>query len=69
MFVHPITGVGAFLASFVVFFQDAESLPLTVFSTDAVTEGLLGIGTAIAINTFRLVGALRSTVSWLQSQF
>lgn len=51
-----------------MFYEDPEKLPLTVFSTDAGVESVLGIGTAIVVNVFKFVGAPDATVNWVPSQ-
>lgn len=65
----PIAGAAMLIGTYVVFYKDAESLPLTVFSTDAGVESTLGIGTAIIVNMFRLAGAIRAAWRWVRSQF
>lgn len=65
----PIAGAAMLIATYVVFYKDAESLPLTVLSTDAGVESALGIGTALVVNLFRLAGAIRAAWRWVRSQF
>lgn len=67
--VVPVVGAAMLIGTYVVFYKDAESLPLTVFSTDAGIESTLGIGTAIVVNVFRLAGAIRAAWRWVRSQF
>lgn len=65
----PIAGAAMLIGTYVVFYKDAESLPLTVFSTDAGVESTLGIGTAIIVNMFQLAGAILAAWRWVRSQF
>ncbi|WP_459192072.1 hypothetical protein [Halosimplex sp. J119] len=66
--VLPLVGASMLIGTYVVFYKDPEKLPLTVFSTDAGIESVLGIGTAIVVNVFKFVGALDAAVSWVLSQ-
>jgi glycerol uptake facilitator-like aquaporin len=68
-FITPIAGAAMLIATYVVFYKDAEALPLTVFSTDAGVESSLGVGTALVVNLFRLAGAIRAGWRWVLSQF
>lgn len=68
-FFVPVAGVALLIGTYVVFYKDPESLPLTVFSTDTAIESSLGIGTALVVSLFQLAGATRAAWRWIVSQF
>lgn len=66
----PIVGVTFGVVTYIAFFRDADTLPLTTFSMDSIgIDGVIGIGAAMLVNLFKFIGALRTTFNWLLSQF
>lgn len=61
----PVLGVAMIIGTYVVFYKDADNLPLTVLGTDAGIDSVLGVGTALIVNAFKMVGAFGATVNWI----
>lgn len=69
LLLNPVIGVALLLMTVVVFFQDADQLPLSSFSLDSIGVGsIVGVATAVVVHLFILVGAVTATISWVRSQ-
>lgn len=66
----PLFGGAMLLSTYIIFFRDVESLPLSTFGADSAgVDSIIGIGTGLVISLFNLFSAIRSTIRWVGSQF
>jgi hypothetical protein len=68
LFIQPLLGGALVLGTYIVFFQDADSLSLSTFSADSAgVNGHIGIGTSLIVNVFKLIGSARAAKNWVQA--